>query len=296
MGDQTLPASLVRHVAADPTSTWHRMLTDPATWLPASCSTSRTRPAYVDSAARLWRRSRGAPALTTPLRTSSPADRWTGSGSPVSAPRQEPSVTACRPRGRPPRPTSSRSPRTTSSTGSPSGRPPADDGRAENVRSAGRARVWRGRRPRSRSCPEASMTVIIAPATGSPTASARQLDHRNPGPVGATATQPTSADRRDETRTVPACQHRSAGRVAPSSHATPPPSRSSEETMKSSSSSCPRRRFTNPCWQRGAGCDRVERPPMPSVPPEPRPAQGPGARCSTGPARRPTWRRPRGRR
>ncbi len=30
MGDQTLPASLVRHVAADPTSTWHRMLTDPA--------------------------------------------------------------------------------------------------------------------------------------------------------------------------------------------------------------------------------------------------------------------------
>ena len=30
MGDQTLPASLVRHVAADPASTWYRMLTDPA--------------------------------------------------------------------------------------------------------------------------------------------------------------------------------------------------------------------------------------------------------------------------
>lgn len=30
MGDEVLPASLVRHVAADPTSTWYRMLTDRA--------------------------------------------------------------------------------------------------------------------------------------------------------------------------------------------------------------------------------------------------------------------------
>lgn len=30
MGDQTLPASLVRRVAADPSSTWYRLLTDPA--------------------------------------------------------------------------------------------------------------------------------------------------------------------------------------------------------------------------------------------------------------------------
>ncbi len=30
MGGQTIPASLVRQVAADPSSTWHRMLTDPA--------------------------------------------------------------------------------------------------------------------------------------------------------------------------------------------------------------------------------------------------------------------------
>ena len=30
MGAQTLPASLVRHVAAEPGSTWHRLLTDPA--------------------------------------------------------------------------------------------------------------------------------------------------------------------------------------------------------------------------------------------------------------------------
>ena len=43
MGEETLPASLVRHIAADPTSTWHRMLTDPARGC-LELSTSSYRP------------------------------------------------------------------------------------------------------------------------------------------------------------------------------------------------------------------------------------------------------------
>ncbi len=49
-------------------------------------ATRRTRPAYVDrSAVAVASRSSGAPALTAPLRTTSPAGCSTGRGSPVSA-------------------------------------------------------------------------------------------------------------------------------------------------------------------------------------------------------------------
>ena len=96
---------------------------------PVPARTSRTRPAIGRLGGRGRQQLAAAPALTTPLRTSSPAARSTGSGSPVSADssssagREQPSVDRAPPRRR--RPPAGRRP-PPRSTGTSSTRPARD--------------------------------------------------------------------------------------------------------------------------------------------------------------------------
>ena len=142
-----------------------------------ACSTRRTTPAYVDSAAVSVATCRTAdPPLTTPLRMSSPGRRSTGIASPDSADSSNTPASSSRPSTgtSSPAPTSSRSPTATCSTGI-STTPSAPSRRA--TRGAPAASRLSSRRARadaraSSTPPVNSITAITAPASGSPTSSA----------------------------------------------------------------------------------------------------------------------------
>ena len=207
-----------------------------------ACSTRRTSPAYVDSAAAaVATRSIGCPALTTPLRTSSPAIRSAGRDSPVRADSSSTAGLRSRPSTGtiPPAPTSSWSPGTTSSTGT-STTPPSTRRRAvRGARSTSRLSSRRARADAraSSSRPLASITVITAPANGSSTA-------RAPARASTAMTSTLGWWRRiapavqdsEKTRpsTVPAIHRTLAGVPAASSHAAPPASSSTAEKTNSS--------------------------------------------------------------
>ena len=207
-----------------------------------ACSTRRTSPAYVDSAAAaVATRSIGCPALTTPLRTSSPAIRSAGRDSPVRADSSSTAGLRSRPSTGtiPPAPTSSWSPGTTLSTGT-STTPPSTRRRAvRGARSTSRLSSRRARADAraSSSRPLASITVITAPANGSSTA-------RAPARASTAMTSTLGWWRRiapavqdsEKTRpsTVPAIHRTLAGVPAASSHAAPPASSSTAEKTNSS--------------------------------------------------------------
>ena len=191
----------------------------------------------------------GWPALTTPLRTSSPAIRSAGRDSPVRADSSSTAGLSSRPSTGtiPPAPTSSRSPGTTSSTAT-STTPPSTRRRAvRGARSASRLSSRRARADAraSRSCPLASITVITAPANGSPTARApASASTAMTSTLGwwrriAPATQDTEKTRPS---TVPAIDKTLAGVPAASSHATPPASSSTLDTANSAISLLSRNR------------------------------------------------------
>ena len=203
------------------------------------------------AAAAVASRSIGCPALTTPLRTSSPVIRSTGSGSPVSADSSSTAGDSNRPSTGTisPVPTSSRSPTATSSTGT-STTPPSTWRRA--VRGARWTSRLNSRRARaaaraSSSCPLASITVIIAPANGSLTTSA-------PASARTAMTSTLNWPRRidatiqpiEKTRpsTVPAIHSTFAVVSASSSHATPPATNNTVDTANSAHSLYSRHQLT----------------------------------------------------
>ena len=199
----------------------------------------------MDSAATaVASRSIGCPALTTPLRTSSPVIRSTGSGSPVSADSSSTAVDSSRPSTGTisPVPTSSRSPiDDLIDRDLDDARPPTWRRAVRGARSTSRLSSRRARAAAraSSSCPLASITVIIAPANGSSTTSAPASASTAmtstlswPARIAATV-QPTENTRPS---TVPAIHNAAAAVDADSSHAAPPASSSTVDTTNSARS------------------------------------------------------------
>ena len=207
-----------------------------------ACATRRTTPSYVDpSAVAVATNSTGWPVLMPPLRTSSPAVLSFGLASPVSADSSSTAEHSSRPSTGTisPAPTSSRSPGLTSPTAISTTTSPT---RRRAVRGALSTSRLNSRRARaaaraSSSCPLASITVITAPANGSPTASAPARASRAiTSTLGSRRRNAPTVHQVDSVRpsTVPALHETLANVAASSSHAAAPTSNSTAEPRKTS--------------------------------------------------------------